>query len=1346
MGTNVKKRKQQRNRNQMYKRFSLLIVLCFIICIIDVSAASYQGGNQLVSEENWEQYKEAELLMSNLPYYILDNYGNQHYFNRELWENRSLIVYGDYSSIYPNDFKAATQNATGIAYYNGGEYRYHGYSQNGSKLNNLEFPDDAVGNNNLLTRNWIFQPWQTTSFAQPVFKNFVGISPSIYNSTAINNSNTLEGSLVAKWINQSVDFIRKGTQNGRDSTSNLDPLHYINIDSVPSAYSSGQGTMLHLANNNKIYYQSFPIDRYQKEATEITASIAEIATVAISEAGNISLEILVNAQINDEAYINNGILESIYYTRKDISEWNFTLKNSLTSIDLFAKGFARDKNKTAYYLFQLELPRASYQDMLDSNNSINLHFLLEAEAVYATNDTGRADATANKIITGAIDSELLIEANKGVSFNVRAPSQILDVDRFALTLWENDISAAVEKYVEINGRRLDANEQQLFLTGNYQFPKIREDRIYNYSINYLNALGERFYYKSAVIVYDSVPHAQIRLAGDFKENRSIRVTADETISSSYLQSRTPITISKFKITSSSGEPLYYGINNNRLKEFLSKSSDEIIIEIVVESQYGAREYQINLFISPDYPPDIIAYVWKNLLARGEGLDLICEANSLDGDSIAELNYEIYYQSAVGILELVASGPYDDTFNYTPEQLGSYKIVFTATEEFGEATIDDHISASDYQQTLIEREFFVDNLVPVTKLFTDIEGTLPTVELTILLDEELDGETRNFLKDSRIELINSFRRKGVNALIEFWDLKTYVSEQTAYKSLATGTAYPPASYYYLENGYSGTLTRTTVHNYPYTVDEGSYHSFTDSFTVTSAGDGYSYSVYYKGVWQSGHNTDTPTLLYYDADGYSGYLYKDSAWQSGKDTVVVGDYMYVTIYYTAFYSGVVTRNWQEWVPRYVTVNDYYGNYAGLVTNEIKQNFILDLIDESGKYLIYFTDEQVNNVLDYEKICEQLPAAPSILVGGPQSASQLATDYFIENNADNTAIIDQLIKIVSDRQKIEPGITILLNEKFELKYSDIDYEGDPIVKRGLQYVHDINFLDNSLGLEQGAEKEYSVTSFTDQVKNSFAKPGLYTVYRRVKDEPIGHAEYGGYSNIANLEIIAHRKPIAELQAITKYDYDRQIYKLSWMDLSYDPDFQFSKENKGIINSNFKYKDVNGDWVYGKPRELAPGEYQIKYVVMDCYGVWSEPFQHTLQLPASPPRPKVGIQGYVKHTDKWNLNRQQFNQARGGTDNYPLSERHFFAGEELILEAVTEGDPERVFVEIIGTGLSTNLQNKGNNTWEGTLWSKEMMNWSGRLFTVRFYAIKEAEPTVHHDVVIEIVKEQFWQQHRLY
>ncbi len=1322
----------------------ILLLLVFILALASgAEAVFYQGGNQLVKESEWQNYKYVERLPSELPYSIEDSYGYQHFFNRELWEVRGLIVYGDYRSIYPNDYKDATLNPAGHAYYQGGEFRYHGYSLDGSKFNNLDFPDDMGGSADLFARNWIYEPWQAKSVGNPAFQRHIGTKASVYNELAL-NAKTVEAAAVAKWINQSVDFISRGTWTGKDVVTNLDPIHYLNVDLVPTAYQSGQGTLFHVTDTDNVYYQTVPIERYRKESTPINAEITDIKTFNITEAGDIVIEISVRAEILDDDYFGSSIRESIYYTRHDINEWKFIVENSLTSEKLQATGYSRNGMKEAYYQFLLPISSDSYGGLMDLNGSFSVSFLLEAEALYTTGDRGYGQASDSGRFCGILEPELVINDKKYVVFSATAPRQMLDVDSFKIELLENDVSSAVEQYIEINGVRLNEEQANLFLSGNYRFPAILEDRIYQYSINYISDQGEHFFYRSAVIVYDSVPHIQLRVAGSLKENRRVIITADKAINSDYLQSRSTIAIRNFMLKSENEGGIFYRSDTDSLKDFISKNNGQIAVSLTVGNQFGERDYDFVLYIAPDHSPDIIAHIWKGQLARGENLDIFVEASSLDGDEIGLLTYEILSLED-NDWRLEASGTYDENFSYAPTSLGQYKIRFTTREEYGEETLTEFISPGDYRSVSVERDFLVDNLFPVTMLFTDIEHPLSNVELVILLDEGLNESIVNRLKNERISLINHFRSNGINALIELWDLKGQLSEQTAYQTLATGSSYPPASLTYNKDGYSGTLQRTSVNNYPYTVDYGSYYTFSDSKTAATTGTGYSYSVYYKGVLQSSYGTDTPSLDYYDAGGYSGVLYKDKAWQSGKDIIYDGDYMYVTIHYTASYSGTVTRTWREWVPDYVTYNDYYGNYSGKVTKLVKQDFNYQFSTDSSKYIVYYTNNKVNNLGDYNKLRGLVPSAETVLIGSGISGL-LASNHYIEASGDYEQHMAGLIDIVQERIQKPSQLTILLEEEFSINYTDIDYEGDPLVERGLQYVHNADFLDNTWGLEEGCLEGYSESAYGDIRKTTFSKPGHYTIYRRVKDEPIGRPDLGGYSNVTELQIIAHRAPVANIQLVSSYNQHAKKYDISYVDLSYDPDFQFKRSDKGIVSSSFKYRSGNGDWIFSQPHVLAPGSYQFEYQVLDCYGVWSDPYSFNLQLPVAPPAPALSIKGYVKHTDRWDANRRNFNFARSGNYDSPLTAAHFFAGEELVLEAVTSGDPLNVFVELVGTNLTTELQRVDNNRWQGSLWNSEMMTWSGRTLLLRFYAAKANTPTVYDDVVIEIVDENFWRQHRLY
>ncbi len=343
------------------KSLILILILILLLQSTVVFALTYDGGNTLVKQSDWSQYKIDEFLDTSLPYYITVS-GNKFYFNKELWEELNLVVYGDHSSIYPNDFKSSTLNPTGEAYYTSGEYRYHGYSRGGSKINNVFFPDDQVGSNNLGARTWIYEPWKNISPAYANFKKYVGDAVGLYNEFALNYPGD-DAELVEKWINQSIDFIERGTINGTNEATTTDAVHYNNIDSAPSAYSSGQGTLFHQNyHTNKIYYQTFPVEKYNKEHTEIVADIPDVSTINIIDNGDITIKVQVSGEIMDELYMGNSIKESIYYTRNDILEWNFSLTNNITSEKLTAKGNDKDKKKEGYYNFFLTIPKIKYQN------------------------------------------------------------------------------------------------------------------------------------------------------------------------------------------------------------------------------------------------------------------------------------------------------------------------------------------------------------------------------------------------------------------------------------------------------------------------------------------------------------------------------------------------------------------------------------------------------------------------------------------------------------------------------------------------------------------------------------------------------------------------------------------------------------------------------------------------------------------------------------------------------------------------------------------------------------------------------------------------------------------------
>ncbi|MFA5882018.1 MAG: PKD domain-containing protein, partial [Eubacteriales bacterium] len=89
---------------------------------------------------------------------------------------------------------------------------------------------------------------------------------------------------------------------------------------------------------------------------------------------------------------------------------------------------------------------------------------------------------------------------------------------------------------------------------------------------------------------------------------------------------------------------------------------------------------------------------------------------------------------------------------------------------------------------------------------------------------------------------------------------------------------------------------------------------------------------------------------------------------------------------------------------------------------------------------------------------------------------------------------------------------------------------------------------------------------------------------------------------------------------NFSVQAGTLNIIDLSYDPDFQYKRPDKGVIEWYWKWKrTADSTWTVGAPSGIAaPGSYDIHLRVKDCYNVWSEPVQKTINV-VDPNRPPV-------------------------------------------------------------------------------------------------------------------------------
>jgi hypothetical protein len=128
-----------------------------------------------------------------------------------------------------------------------------------------------------------------------------------------------------------------------------------------------------------------------------------------------------------------------------------------------------------------------------------------------------------------------------------------------------------------------------------------------------------------------------------------------------------------------------------------------------------------------------------------------------------------------------------------------------------------------------------------------------------------------------------------------------------------------------------------------------------------------------------------------------------------------------------------------------------------------------------------------------------------------------------------------------------------------------------------------------------------------NTLDKLGKYSITYKAKDDPTGNLLFAGYnlwSNPSPTTIIVHRKPIA--------DFTVTAGTVNAVDTSYDPDFQYQRPDKGIVERKWMWKKTTSStWNIGEPSGIpALGDYIIHLEVKDVYGALSDPVEKTVTV----------------------------------------------------------------------------------------------------------------------------------------
>ena len=1260
------------------RKLSIIISIVLLLSTFSLTEASavsepkYESPGMIFMDETKagkELYEKNKGELPSLPgggappQYITGPKGTKLYVNLKLWLDHHILCYGEWSDVPDNyrtgspvGFKNSTEKPgqpveTNKGYYlkNGkrGEYRYHGYDVSGNKMTNLYFEVDSSVTQ-FDERDWIKNPWIELPSS---YKNKPDYE-STYNNAATGKETYPDPAVqpgVRNWINKSMEQYGGVPLLGKE----IDPevFRYLYVESAPTTLGLGQGRMFHRRPDGSIWYQTIAVPKLtEKKDLPVTASITLLTADEVLDAGpamddnKVKLSFKVSAVLEDTAAMNDPVLKSVYYTRQDIQSWEFTFT---PPADIGATQKASNVEKvdnTGSAIFEIETTYGKLRNR-------TLHLTATGQPLYNNDHRGYKDNAEldynihmKPIPQPPVQPVIIIDIPT-VTIDHHIGEIAFDSVPFRDAEDHTDMTpvSGVELYV--NGQFVD---YQTFFSGQYVFPEVTgingymAEVIIRYNLNKskISLIGltdeqkadimsdtpVQYVSKDYVYVYPTKPIANFQItSGTWKQNRLIKV--QETSNAGNIQlvlDQYPIVDYEWTFGGDMA-PLRKGVDTNLSKELLYKEPGIYSLTLKVKNTLGkwSDPYTVSYEVLEDVGPAIGVNLAESVFTRNDKVSswyyLIA---STDGDVIQSSSIELWYDSDNdGTVDRVLnSWSNQEKFpDYTPTKLGYYKYVLKAQEDIISDTLPQFITNADKKQAIYEVEFWVDNFRPMSDLYINIPIQRPAIDVYLMLDKNLDAQKVEYIKSNRVNVSNWLLEKNIIPNVNIWDMKTYTYSQPASTSVYSGGSYPSVTTIYSSNGYSGTLNRTSVTNNSYSRDEGSYQTRTETKTASAGGSS-----------TSGHGASDSyppsSVSYSDGEGYSGtlsaYGYNYSSWACGHKEPhpphVVGYYYWTRSY--AGYSGTVSRTASYWVPNIRWYDNYTGFYSGTIYKDVRQPYTDPFNPTSAKYVVYISDNGIAEPADLNMVMGYAKTAKLYLAGTSQIQSQRPHDkYFDVSGKTMAAVMDDILQDISANSPDVERFYMLQNEKFVLNAGQLDLENDPIIETGMQYVHEADYYDNPTGSEPGTTMKFNEASgWNTSIKSSLANVGKYTIYRRVRDYPStdpNFTQYSYYSGNTSLEVYVVRKPIALATLDWDYNAAASTYKTAWKDLSYDPDHQYSRADKGIVDRNIMWRRTGGQWNYGIPDNLTAGTYELNYYVLDPEGYWSDPFVMNFTLSAAPP-----------------------------------------------------------------------------------------------------------------------------------
>lgn len=855
-----------------------------------------------------------------------------------------------------------------------------------------------------------------------------------------------------------------------------------------------------------------------------------------------------------------------------------------------------------------------------------------------------------------LDHEMLPAPPQFVTPNVDWPFDWYDVVPFPVTEGAPELIphkgcedpanySEFKKRVLIDDKEIDANQ---FLKGEYIFgEELQGIRKVTFLLTAPD--GSESHFIRHVVVHETKPKVSLKLEGLYKENRTMRAYDRSKESNDvWTEANAPMEITSFNFVKPNDPNLKCRVgfceSNMSEKLFMYKETGHYQMSIAAKRviPYGngksitrySDPYVVDFEILPDHRPAIIAHTYSEEISRLDNLPLFYDVQSTDGDFIAYKKLQVYYdpKNDGNFSKLVFETEDDVTELPVLDQLGQYKIVVDAREGTNEDRLMEFITPADDKTHHYEGYFAVDNYAPFSHIYLDTPAELAEMDVYLMLDKGLKQQSTDYIKGNKVTLANDFTRSNMMANLGIWDMKTYTYDQQASTSRNFGTSYPSSSISYTSpDGYKGTLSRTSISNSPYQRDEGKWVSVTDSKKATDSCSS-TVTTYYndKGQYDSSSswNNCSGSMSYSDGR-YSGTLSRTGESPDGPSCGGTGPPNgSCSRGWTAYYEGDVYWTRDVWESKWVDYDDYTGFYAGTIYKDIRQSYDASFMQAvKTKYVVYITDQTISELNDLKHVLSKHDAN-LVVVGSDAIKQQIDHNGYVKNEGFIESVMQAVIDLIAENNPAVPRVLRLIGEPIETYTAEFDYEDDELPAEFdlLQIVHDPDHYDNAMGLESfNGQQLISVKNINNwhpyESLVTFNKTGKYTFYRKIKDKPTddpNFADYAYESNEAAVEVLVHRRPIADVTLDFDYILTSNMYRTTWVDMSYDLDHNITRAatDRGIQDRTIRFENKGTGEVFTKiPDMLPPGTYVLDYKAQDIEGEWSDPIQRTYVLPDTVP-----------------------------------------------------------------------------------------------------------------------------------